>query len=212
MSTAKSEEPPVWGEEDLGRTGQRRRKRDAILRTAAQAFCANGFHQTSLNDIADKLNVTKPSLYYYVKSKDDILFECHREALEQLRDPLDTAERGAYSGRERLRIFMTAYAKTVCGDFGRCLILCTDQVLRPDLRDELWGYRRRLDSAVRKIIQEGIDDGSIAPCDPKYATFAIFGAFNWLAHWFEEDGSVDPAQVADMFLNLFENGLIPRTG
>lgn len=210
MSSETTDDTPAWGEEALDREAQRRQKREAILRTAAREFCARGYHRTSLNDIAERLNVTKPSLYYYVKSKDDILFQCHSEALDQLRGPLEIAQRTDRPGRERLRVLMAAYAELVSGDFGRCLILCTDQVLAPDLRDELWTVRRRLNATVRRIIEEGIADGSIAPCDPTYATFALFGAFNWIAHWYRPDRGLEPPAVAEHFLDLFERGLAPR--
>ena len=58
------------------RQKEREIKRDAVLRAAAQAFNENGFHKTSLDDVAERLNVTKPTIYYYVKNKDQILFEC----------------------------------------------------------------------------------------------------------------------------------------
>lgn len=210
MTTEKMDDSLPWGEEALDRDAQRQQKRDAILRIAAREFCAKGYHRTSLNDIAERLNVTKPSLYYYVKNKDDILFQCHREALEQLREPLETARRGDRSGRERLRGFMAAYADLVSGDFGRCLILCTDQVLQPDLRDELWSVRRDLNATVCRMIEDGIADGSIAPCDPTYTAFALFGAFNWISHWYTPERSVEPARIAELFCDLFERGLSPR--
>ncbi|MGD9021410.1 MAG: helix-turn-helix domain-containing protein, partial [Lysobacterales bacterium] len=72
----------AWGEQVPTRGEQHAMKRRAILRTAAILFSEKGFRETSLNDIADALNVTKPSLYYYVKNKDDILFQCLFSALE----------------------------------------------------------------------------------------------------------------------------------
>lgn len=62
---------------------QRELKKDALLRQAAYAFRTNGYHGTSLADIAESLGISKPTLYYYVKNKQDLLYECHLAASEQ---------------------------------------------------------------------------------------------------------------------------------
>src|SRR5579859_3879239 len=61
-------------------------KREAVLRTAARLFNEQGFHATSLDDVARGLNVTKPTIYHYFRSKDDVLFECCRLGLEMIEE------------------------------------------------------------------------------------------------------------------------------
>ena len=51
-------------------------KREAVLRTAVALFLEQGYHRVTLNHVADRLNITKPALYNYFRSKDEILFEC----------------------------------------------------------------------------------------------------------------------------------------
>jgi AcrR family transcriptional regulator len=55
------------------RVAEREAKREAVLHAAAQAFAEAGFFQTSLDDIAVRLGITKPTLYYYAKNKEDLL-------------------------------------------------------------------------------------------------------------------------------------------
>ena len=59
-------------------------KRDAVILAAARAFQARGYHNTSLDDLASSLKVTKPTLYLYVPNKEAILFECFRAGLAQI--------------------------------------------------------------------------------------------------------------------------------
>jgi AcrR family transcriptional regulator len=66
------------------RQQERHLKRDAVLRTAARLFNEKGFHATSLDEVAERLHVTKPTVYHYVKNKDEILFECVRIGIETL--------------------------------------------------------------------------------------------------------------------------------
>src|SRR3546814_4453000 len=55
----------------------RDQKRFAVLTTAAELFLTKGYHPTRLDDVADRLRITKPALYNYFRSKHDILLGCH---------------------------------------------------------------------------------------------------------------------------------------
>jgi AcrR family transcriptional regulator len=200
----------AWTTEVQGREEQYRLKRLALLRTAAKAFNELGFHDTSLNDLAKRLNVTKPTLYYYVKNKEDILFECQRIALEQMKDTLEATRRNHHSVLEKIEQIMTRYAEVITDDFGRCLVLSRNQILSAESEDKLKVQHNNLNSAVLELITRGVEEGSIAPCDPKLATFALFGAFNWIAHWHKPGGTWEPREIAQSILQLFKSGLLPR--
>ncbi len=200
-----------WSTDVQGKEEQHRLKRQALLRTAARTFNEMGFHQTTLDDVAQKLGVSKPALYLYIKSKDDILFECSRVGLEQAQEALEMAQAQGITGLEKVRHFFKSYASIIVQDFGTCLILAGDEPLTQENRHVLRTARASIDLAVRRIIEEGITDGSIAPCNPKMVTFTLFGSFNWLAHWYQEEGEFQPEAIADQFLSLFEAGLVPRT-
>jgi hypothetical protein len=70
--------------------------------------------------------------------------------------------------------------------------------------------KSEIDHGIRRLIREGIQDGSIQPCDAKMTAFALAGALNWIAHWYREDQSLTGAQIADAFVAIFEGGLRPR--
>ncbi len=63
---------------------KRERRREEILRAALRAFREHGYHQTTLDDIATRLDVRKSALYHYFPDKESILYECHRESLGEL--------------------------------------------------------------------------------------------------------------------------------
>src|SRR5690606_8412462 len=67
----------AWSSVVASQDEQFRLKRNALLCEAARAFNERGFHNTSLDDVAALLGVTKAALYYYVSSKQELLFECH---------------------------------------------------------------------------------------------------------------------------------------
>jgi len=68
------------------RQPERQAKRDALVLAAARLFTRQGFQGTSLDDIAHSLGVTKPTLYYYVANKEQILFDCVERGLATLRE------------------------------------------------------------------------------------------------------------------------------
>lgn len=189
------------------RRREREIKREAVLRAAAQAFNENGFHKTSLDDVADRLNVSKPTLYYYVKNKDEILFECVRIGLEMLEDASANVGRPDETGLDKLVALWRVYASIVTQDFGRCLILVGEDPLPSETRKELRALKGRIDKRFRAAVEEGIADGSIRPCNPKLAAFASAGALSWIARWYDPTGPIEPAQVADQIIDMLIHGL-----
>lgn len=179
-----------------------------ILSAAAKIFNERGFHGTSVSDVADALGVSKPVLYYYLKNKDDMLFECSRIATEQLHAMLNAVRRADVSGWERLAMVFSGYARVMTTDFGICLIRNTAPGSLPDgSREKLWVGRRRLNREVEQIIAHGIADGSIRRCDPIALSFAIFGAFNWITYWYRENGPLTPDEISERFLDVFAHGV-----
>ncbi len=185
-------------------------KRDAVILAAARAFSRTGFHNTSLDDVAAALGVTKPTVYYYVESKEQLLFECFQAGLEQIREGLHQVEASPLPARERLAEVVRHYAMAVASDFGWCMVRAEDQDLGPELSGRIKQLKREIDRGLRHLLAEGMQDGSIGACDPKMTAFAMAGALNWIAHWYRDSQPLDPGQVAEEFVQVFERGLLPR--
>jgi hypothetical protein len=71
-------------------------------------------------------------------------------------------------------------------------------------------YKRKIDRRLRSYIQDGIEDGSIAPCDTKIAAFSIAGALNWICMWYEPNGALSPEEIATQFARTLTQGLAAR--
>jgi AcrR family transcriptional regulator len=196
-----------WGYEVQNKEEQSALKRLAILRTAAQLFNQRGFYATSLNDLAKLLNVTKPSLYYYVKSKDDILLQILHHAMGQIEPAILHAEETGANGLEKLRIFVGSYVQVLTGDFGKCLVLSGTTPLEPESREQVAPAFRRIDRAVRGMIAQGIEDGSIAHCEPKIAAFSLFGSLHWMTSWYRANGDFSADELAEQIFAIFREGL-----
>ncbi|RJF91298.1 TetR/AcrR family transcriptional regulator [Sphingomonas cavernae] len=189
---------------------EREQKREAVLRAAVRLFNTHGFHAASLDDVAASLGVSKPTIYHYLGNKDQVLFECVTRGIEQLRDAASAAREHPGSGLDRLRSFLRHYAEITMGDFGRCVIRTSDEVLSAESADRFRELKREIDGAMRALIAEGIADGSIAPVNVKLAAFTLAGALNWPARWHRTDGGESAETVATQMVDILTGGLAPR--
>jgi AcrR family transcriptional regulator len=192
------------------RARQRVVKREAVILAAARAFKARGYYNTSLDDIAAALHVTKPTIYHYVSNKEEILFECFRMGLDQIRDAFRELDAARLNGREQLLLVMRRYAEAITSEFGWCMVRAEDQELSPAMSKRIKALKSEIDRGIRRLIQSGIDDDSIRACDPKMTAFALAGALNWIAHWHREGAPLGPADIAQRFMDVFDLGLRPR--
>lgn len=184
-------------------------KRMEVLRAAARVFARRGFHRASLGDVADELQVTPAALYYYAKSKDELLQSCGLLALEELSEALTTVRRKGQNGLDRLHMFFRFYARIICDDFGRCFVMTSVDDLPGAMQHDLIDGRQRVDREVQSMIREGIADGSIQPCDTRFLSEMLFAATHRIPHWWSPKGPLSPAQVVDEYFQILMGGIAP---
>jgi len=185
-------------------------KKEAVLHIAVRMFLERGFWRTSLNDVAQQLNITKPALYHYFQNKEEIYLECYRRGISLIQTNLDRLQAYNGSGLEKVIGFIYSYAVLIATDFGRCVVRQDDRELSPHARSEVRAYKREVDHCLRLFLEKGIKDGTIRPCEPKLAAFSIAGAINSLALWFEPGGDLSAEQVAAAFARTLTDGLANR--
>lgn len=192
------------------RAEQRVAKRNAVLQAAAQLFNERGFQATSLDDIAARLHVTKPTLYYYVKNKDEILLQCVNQGLAMMLDGIERSRASGGNAIDQLTTCMRVYVHIVTMDFGMCLIRVGDEQLPPDSRRELRRMKALVDAEFRRLVAQGVAEGALAPCDPKITAFVIAGALSWIGRWYQPDGDYTPDQLADQCIATLFEGVLRR--
>lgn len=185
-------------------------KREAVLQTAVRLFLEKSYGRTSMNDVAETLNITKPALYHYFRNKEQILVECYRIGTGMIEEILNEIAAHCGTGLEKVEAFIHAYADVMTVNFGRCVVRLDEGDLSREAYVDVRNYKRKIDLRLRSFIQEGVADGSIAPCNPKLAAFAIAGALNGICVWYEPAGPLSPQQIADEFARTLTQGLAAR--
>jgi AcrR family transcriptional regulator len=184
-------------------TARRELVENEIYEHAIRLFAERGFAGTSLQDIADALGITRPALYYYVKSKDELLAKLAADVaggsaaqITELaaRPDLDAA------GKLREIVRLTALRQATQPERFRLLIR-SEAELPAELSDAYDTSRRAVLRAVTGVIDEGIHAGRFRPVDARIAALGVIGMWNWVAWWFRPDRDNADAvagQLADM--------------
>ena len=208
----KAGQPPASSPWDRPATRQQQReaKRTAVLTTAAELFNERGFHATSLDDIAARLHVTKPTLYYYVKNKDEILLACVQKGLHMTLEGIEASRQAGGDALDQLRACMRAYAEIVVQPFGMCLIRVGDEEVPEPSRSALRRMKAEIDLAFRRLVAQGVEQGAIAPCDPKIMAFTIAGALSWIGRWYQPGGSYTADQIIEQCITALMQGVLKR--
>jgi len=185
-------------------------KRKTIVREAARVFNRRGSHGATLDLVAERLGVTKAALYRYVQSKQDLLYACHEEAMEIARESMDRGEALGRNGLEKIQIGMAAYLREMIGVMGVPVLILEENALTGKQAKHIIGLRDAFEDRMRRLVREGIADGSILPLNPKLAMFVLLGAVHWVTKWYSPDGPWSADEVADGLIEMATRGLAAR--
>ena len=185
---------------------KRSRRRREILHSALRAFRERGFHETTLDDIAERLGVRRTALYHYFPDKEAILHACHLEALEDLKRIVRDARRLGTAGG-RLAHVIREHVRVMTDTLEGSPLGIEVTAFSPEHRAGIVAARDRYERALREIIAEGIRGGEFRAVDPKIAAFAILGAINWIARWYRPGGSIDAPGLGQQFADHLVGGL-----
>ena len=184
-----------------------RRRREEILRSASSAFRRKGFHATTMDDISRALLMTKGSLYYYFKNKEEILFACHDFSLNHILNNLARVNRPGCTAPEALRELIQGHVAIMIDDLQASSMAIEFDALSTPLLEQVIGKRDHYERGFRRIVQRGMDEGQFRGGDAKLVSFAILGAVNWIVKWYSPTGPVPAEEVGQVFADFFVQGL-----
>jgi AcrR family transcriptional regulator len=182
-------------------------RREEILRTLAEFLRERHLSALKMQDIADRLGMTKGNLYYYFKSKHDILFHCHMKAMEHSLAALDEVLATPLSPGDKLHTLLVRHIRSITDEaYGAVLLTDLENLTRTQRRRYV-ALRDRFEQGVRSLIELGIAQGEFAQQDVNLAGFAILGAVNWISKWYSARGPRTAQEVAVAFADFFRRGL-----
>ena len=199
-----------WANAIPSRAEQSDTKRRAIIREAAKVFNRRGSHGTTLEDVAERLGVSKAALYRYVQNKNDLLCACHEEAMQIANEHLDIGEREGKNGLEKIQIAMTGYLRAMINDLGVPVLVLEENALEPQSAVRIVKMRDAFEKRLRGLVKLGISDGSIVQTDPKLAVFMLLGAILWVNKWYSPEGQWSGEDASVALIELATRGLAAK--
>ena len=198
---------------DMARNGTKKsldRAREIYL-TAAQLFFEKGFESTSISDIADALKLTKASLYYYVESKQDLLYRIVLLGLDSVKDAVLDPARSINDAEERLKFIIFNHAR-LAADGNHAVIIISHEMtaLNSDQRTLVQNRRREYFDFVRNTLVELQQQGKLRKLNITTATFTLFGMILWLPRWYRSNGLLPADVVCHDVCDLALGGLMAR--
>jgi TetR/AcrR family transcriptional regulator, cholesterol catabolism regulator len=201
----------ITTETEQGPSGARRRpraggaeRRELMLRAAARLFGEQGYHATTMRQIADATGLLPGSLYAHITGKEELLYEIVRDAGQAFLRALDDASAGPASPEERFRRALRAHVQVITDHQDSARVFHHEwRALTGPHRAEIVRLRDRYERRWDELLG---DLPGIA--DPKIGRLLVLSAANWIYTWYEPGGGLPPARIADRFAGLLLDGLL----
>lgn len=183
-----------------------RRKLD-ILRGAAAVFRDRGFDGAGMREIADAIGMAPAALYYYFRSKEDLLYFCQDFSLDRMIAEARAIERERLPAGRKLSAVIAAQLRCMLDELhGSSAHLEFHSIPRPKLA-RIIAKRDAYESCLRRIVAAGVRSGDFRKVDVKLVSLALLGAINWTIKWFRPGGPRGAEAIAQVFADVLIHGL-----
>ena len=172
-----------------------------IRKSAAEVFADQGFDRASIRDVAKASEMSLAGLYYYYRSKDEILYDIQHEAFRTLLEVHAETLAGVTDPREKLERVVDAHLEFFASNIAEMKVMSREsEQLQDQFAAEVGELRRRYVRLVRGILEEmGIDQ-------PAMAAFILFGMMNWMYTWYDPARDGGAKDVAAAVKRIFLDG------
>jgi TetR/AcrR family transcriptional regulator, cholesterol catabolism regulator len=192
-----------------------RLKRDRIVAAAVELFYHQGYGRTTLDQVADSLNMTKPFIYQYFKSKNEILADICSRAIKIAHESLDRAIAQEGTPTARLYTITRNFMQAVLEHQAHAAIYSREEKeLSPEDRETINALRRKFDHRMVDILKAGVASGEFQVEDVHLTALAIGGIIGWSPVWYRPQGRLTREEVckraADLVLSMVRAKSVSR--
>lgn len=184
--------------------GKKMLKREKILVEAISQMNERGASFLSLNSVAVSMGLSRNTLYYYFKSRADLIYNCYLRAANAMAEDLESARLVDSCPVQRIRRFIVASLASE-------RIAISDLTLLDDTqRKTIATLRQKNENQLSRLIEQGIEQESFRHINPVIACQVLLGLLNWSqlsSHWFNDIEVPSPQTAADTIIDLFLDGI-----
>jgi TetR/AcrR family transcriptional regulator, cholesterol catabolism regulator len=196
-----------------GVTRPRDHRYHEILEGAARLIYQRGYEATSMQEIAEACGLTKAGLYHHIKTKEALLLAIQHYGMDVFEEQVVAKVTDIADPVARLRECMSRNVALVTQDASKevSIILHEHQTLTGSAKQEINVRKKRYVRFLEAAFREAAERGQIRAVDPTLAAFSFLGVVLWTYKWYRADGKLGPRQLADGMIDLFFEGLMPRS-
>lgn len=183
-------------------------RKEQVIRTASELFKEKGYAATSMRDLAQALGIEAASLYSHIKSKEEILQALCFEMARRFQKSLQEVESADITFSEKLRSGILGHVQVMAQELTASAVFMNEHrhLSEPFIKDFLL-MRINYINRFKKIIQGGIASGEFKPVDTKLAVMTLFSSLNWMPHWYDPSGLINPNQLGNQLADMLIDGL-----
>ena len=184
-------------------------KLDALLASAARVFADRGYHQTSMRDLARETGISLSGLYYYVESKEELLFLIQHRSFEAVLASLQGALAGVETPVDRLARFIESHLEYFASHMPEMKVLSHEaEALTGEYLVQVNQQKREYTRTLMDILEALERTNGPAHVNRRVATYALFGMMNWIYKWYNPLGDIDVGLLSQNMCRLFLGGYI----
>jgi AcrR family transcriptional regulator len=179
------------------------KKKEEILRSAASVLAEKGFQGTTMEDVAANLLMTKGSMYYYFKNKEDLLYQCHQMIMQMSMEKIEEVINSDLPPTQKLKKAVKSHVILTTSEKSMFMMMDKpNQNFSGEYLEDVLLQRKGYEQHFDALILEGIEKGDFDPSiDVRTIRLIILGSLNWILQWYKEDGSQTGDEIAEAFAN-----------
>ncbi|GAA3762546.1 AcrR family transcriptional regulator [Spinactinospora alkalitolerans] len=181
--------------------------RQELFQKAAELFATNGYHGTAMSDLEHATGLGRGSIYHYVTSKDDLLYEITTQYLVRLITAGEDLLAQELPVEERLRRFSRKVVRVIVNHQPEMTVCFRDMHEVPEpMRAEVLSLHQRYEHIWAQILKRGQDAGLFRTADT-VTVKAVLGLHHYAYLWIQSDGRLSPEEIADVFVDFTLSGI-----
>lgn len=191
-----------------GDAQQNRTKLDRILCVAAELFSRQGFARTSMRQLSGKARISLAGLYYYVTSKERLLFLLQKQVFTSLMDELKSGLSDYHTPQARLDYFIYNHLHFFLEHMSAMKVLSHEsEALQGELLQEIRQIKRRYYRIAAELVADAAPALKHRPADLRLACLSLFGMVNWIYTWYRTESDGNARRLAYFMSGIFQQGL-----
>jgi TetR/AcrR family transcriptional regulator, cholesterol catabolism regulator len=183
-----------------------------LVDAAAKLFQKNGYQNTTIDDLAVEVGISKPTIYQHVKSKGWLLESIFESVLRRLKDDQNTIMTTFDDPEEQFRATITNYVGAVTELQTYFRIFFGEEAELPQRTQRKYrAWAREMSDDFASILEACAKKGIVRPdVEPQIASFLIIGMLTTIARWYDPKGRLSPDDIARQVTAIVEGYLIPE--